>query len=261
MKEMAMTPDVRPIVAGNWKMNGLRASLGEIRAIAEGARRLADVVDMVLCPPLTLTYVATTLVEDGPLSIGVQDCHFAAAGAHTGDVSAEMIADCLATHVIVGHSERRADHADSDATVRAKVEAAWRAGLIAIVCIGETDEERRRGETLDVVSRQLAGSLPDGATSANIIVAYEPIWAIGTGRTPTPDDVAEVHGHMREALARRYPQEGRTMRLLYGGSVKPANAAELMAVANVDGALVGGASLKSADFLAICDAYRRLRPA
>jgi triosephosphate isomerase len=169
-----------------------------------------------------------------------------------------MIADCLATHVIVGHSERRADCGETDAVVRAKVEAAWRAELAAIVCIGETEEERRQRRTLDIVGRQLEGSLPDRATSANTIIAYEPVWAIGSGLTPTPEDVAEVHAFIRDAVTKRFAEEGSGMRLLYGGSVKPSNAAELMAVANVDGALVGGASLKSADFLAICGAYRTL---
>ncbi|MGN6549591.1 MAG: triose-phosphate isomerase, partial [Pararhizobium sp.] len=243
---------------GNWKMNGLRSALGEIRAAADGAAALADRLDMVLCPPATLLYVATTLTEDTPLEIGAQDCHFAVDGAHTGDLSAGMIADCFATHVIVGHSERRAAYDESDTTVAAKAAAAHPAGLTAIICIGETEAERRAGRTLDVIGRQLAGSLPEGSTAENTIVAYEPVWAIGTGRTPTVEDVAEVHRFMREALAGRFPGEGTRMRLLYGGSVKPANAAELMAVANVDGALVGGASLKAPDFLAICGAYRAL---
>ncbi len=251
-----MTPNVRPLVAGNWKMNGLRDDLDQIQAIARGATELTGIVDVVLCPPATLLYVSTALAEDTPLGIGAQDCHAAPAGAHTGDLSAEMIADCLASHVIVGHSERRADHRETDEAVRAKAEAAWRAGLVAIVCIGETEAERQEGRTLDVVGSQLALSVPDGATDDNTVVAYEPVWAIGTGRTPTAGDVAEVHAHIRGELRRRFGSAGDAMRLLYGGSVKPANAAELMSVENVDGALVGGASLKSADFLAICGAYK-----
>lgn len=253
-----MTPNVRPLVAGNWKMNGLRKSLAEIKAIADGAGRFATSIDMVICPPATLLYVATTLTEDTPLAIGAQDCHTARSGAHTGDVAAEMIADCLASHVIVGHSERRADHGETDAIVRAKTEAAHAAGLCAIVCVGETEEQRKTGSTIEVIAGQVAGSLPDGINAANTVIAYEPVWAIGTGLTPTPEDVAEVHAYLRSAVAKRFSGEGDRMRLLYGGSVKPGNAGELMAIANVDGALVGGASLKSTDFLAICAATSRL---
>lgn len=253
-----MTPNVRPLIAGNWKMNGLRDALGEIKAIADGAEDLAGTIDMLICPPVTLLYVATALTEDGPLAIGAQDCHSASSGAHTGDVAAEMIADCLASHVIVGHSERRADHGETDAMIKAKAEAAHAAGLCAIVCVGETEEQRRQGSTLTVIAGQIAGSLPDGATADNMVIAYEPIWAIGTGLTPTPDDVAAVHAFLREAVTKRFAGEGGRMRLLYGGSVKPGNAGELMSVANVDGALVGGASLKSADFLAICEATAAL---
>ena len=249
-----MTPNTRPLVAGNWKMNGLRENLDQIQAVAGGIGDIAETIDVVICPPATLLYVATALAEDTALGIGAQDCHAAPAGAHTGDVSAEMIADCLASHVIVGHSERRADHGETDEAVRAKTEAAWRAGLTAIVCVGETEQERREGRALDVVGVQLAASVPDGATAENTVVAYEPVWAIGTGLTPTAADIAEVHAFMRSALRQRFGTNADTMRLLYGGSVKPSNAAELMAVANVDGALVGGASLKSADFLAICAA-------
>lgn len=253
-----MTPNVRPLVAGNWKMNGLRDALGEIKAIADGAGTFSGKVDMLICPPTTLLYVATALTEDGPLLIGAQDCHMAQSGAHTGNIAAEMIADCLGTHVIVGHSERRADHGEIDAIVRAKAEAAHAAGLCAIICVGETEAERKQGSTLSVIAEQVAGSLPDGATAADTVVAYEPVWAIGSGLTPTPEDVAEVHAFIRDAVTKRFPAEGRRMRLLYGGSVKPGNTAELMAVANVDGALVGGASLKSADFLAICAATAAL---
>ncbi len=254
-----MTPKIRPLVAGNWKMNGLRASLDQIRAVANGLdTSLSGKIDTLLCPPMTLLYVATALAEDHPLFIGAQDCHIEASGPHTGDISAEMIADCMASHVIVGHSERRTQHAEGDAVVRAKASAALRAGLSAIVCIGETGDERKAGETLAVLGRQLDGSLPDEATAATVIIAYEPVWAIGTGLTPTVGDVAEAHGFIRAQISERFGTEGKAMRLLYGGSVKPDNARELMAVGNVDGALVGGASLKAADFLAICEAYRSL---
>jgi triosephosphate isomerase len=185
------------------------------------------------------------------LAIGAQDCHPKASGAHTGDLSAEMLADAGATAIIVGHSERRADHGESDAVVRQKAEAVWRAGLTAIVCIGETREQRDAGKTLDICGSQLKGSLPEGSTAVNLVVAYEPVWAIGTGLTPTIGDVEQVHRFVRETLTSRFKGEGAGVRILYGGSVKPSNAAELMGVANVNGALVGGASLKAADFLAI----------
>ena len=253
-----MTPDIRPLVAGNWKMNGLRDQLGELKAIADGVDALSASIDTLICPPATLLYVATALVTDSALRIGAQDCHVAASGAHTGDISAEMIADCFGTFVIVGHSERRTNHAETDSLVRAKAEAAHRAGLTAIVCIGETEAERKSGATLDVLKRQLAGSVPDGATAANTVIAYEPVWAIGTGLTPTTADVAEAHAFQRQELVGRFGAEGGKMRILYGGSVKPSNAKELMGVAHVDGALIGGASLKSADFLAICNVYREL---
>lgn len=251
-----MTPGVRPLVAGNWKMNGLRASLDEIRTVAERAPETVPAgVDILLCVPATLLYVATALAEESRLAIGAQDCHEAASGAHTGDISAPMIADCFATHVIVGHSERRTDHGETDALVSAKTRAAWDVGLTAIVCIGETEAEREAGRTLDVLATQLAGSIPDGATPESTVIAYEPVWAIGTGRTPTPDDVREAHAFMRARLTERFGPAGASMRILYGGSVKPQNAGELMAIDHVDGALVGGASLKSTDFLAICAAY------
>ena len=188
-----MTPGIRPLVAGNWKMNGLRDNLGELKAIIDGVDTPSlEMIDTLICPPATLVYVATALAEDSELAIGAQDCHWNAAGAHTGDISAEMIADCLATHVIVGHSERRADHGEDDATVARKAEAAWDAGLVAIICIGETEAEWKSGETLAVLGRQLVGSVPDGAEAEMTIVAYEPVWAIGTGLTPTADDVAEA---------------------------------------------------------------------
>ncbi|MGP4804161.1 triose-phosphate isomerase [Agrobacterium cavarae] len=254
-----MTPDIRPLVAGNWKMNGTRASLDQIKAMAEGVKGpLAQKVESLICPPSTLLYVATALCDDSPLKIGAQDCHQNASGAHTGDISAEMIADCFGTHVIVGHSERRTDHAETDHLVRAKANAAYAADLIAIICIGETAEQRKSGQTLDVLKRQLDGSLPDEAIAANTVIAYEPVWAIGTGLTPTVEDVREAHAFMREELVKRFGGEGRGMRILYGGSVKPSNASELMAIENVDGALIGGASLKASDFLSIYAAYEKL---
>ncbi|MGF6171864.1 triose-phosphate isomerase [Ensifer sp. 4252] len=254
-----MTPDIRPLVAGNWKMNGTRASLDQIKAMAEGVKGdLSGKVETLICPPATLLYVATALCDDSPLMIGAQDCHQKQSGAHTGEVSAEMIADCFGTHVIVGHSERRTDHAEQDGLVRAKTDAAHAADLIAIVCIGETGDERQAGKTLDVLKRQLAESLPDSATAENTVIAYEPVWAIGTGLTPTAADVEEAHAFMRKELMSRFADAGAKMRILYGGSVKPSNARELMGVANVDGALIGGASLKAEDFLAIYRAYEDL---
>lgn len=254
-----MTANIRPLVAGNWKMNGLRQSLDQIKAIAAGIdKKLADKIDTLICPPATLLYVATALAEDTPLKIGAQDCHYEQSGAFTGDISAKMIADCLGSFVIVGHSERRSMHGESDALVRAKAQAATTAGLVAIICIGETEAERKSGKTLDVLGRQLAGSICDGATAQDTVIAYEPIWAIGTGLTPTPADIAKAHSFIRSTLATRLGGEGAAMRLLYGGSVKPSNAAELMAIENVDGALIGGASLKTDDFLAICEVYRAL---
>ncbi|MDT2022369.1 triose-phosphate isomerase [Methylocella sp. CPCC 101449] len=244
----------RPLVAGNWKMNGLRASLAEIAAIATGSETAG--AELLICPPATLVAAAVAQTAGSPLRIGGQDCHWAPSGAHTGDISAEMLRDAGADHVIVGHSERRADHGESDAVVKAKAEAALRAGLTAIVCVGETQAEREAGKTLDVVGTQLAGSLPDGATAATLVIAYEPVWAIGSGLTPTPHDVAEVHGFIRERLIAALREQGEAVRILYGGSVKPANAAELMAVKNVDGALIGGASLLAKDFLAIAGVYR-----
>ena len=255
-----MTPDVRPLVAGNWKMNGTRASLDQIKAIAEGVASggLSEKVDALICPPATLLYVSTALATDSPLMIGAQDCHQEASGAHTGDISAEMISDCFGTHVIVGHSERRSDHSERDHLVSTKAEAAYAADLTAIICIGETAGERDAGQTLDILKRQLAGSVPETATAENTVIAYEPVWAIGTGVTPTVEDVERAHAFMRAELVGRFGDQGKAMRILYGGSVKPGNARELMGIANVDGALIGGASLKAADFLAIYSAYREL---
>jgi triosephosphate isomerase len=252
-----MTDAIRPLIAGNWKMNGLKASLAEFEAMLAGAANVAAKADLLVCPPATLIAAfaekAQSLKTQGSktLRIGAQDCHPKASGAHTGDISAEMLADAGASAIIVGHSERRADHGESDLLVRQKAEAAWRAGLTAIVCIGETQHQRDQGQTLDICGGQLNLSLPDAATADNLVVAYEPIWAIGTGLTPTVGDVEQVHRFIRELLITRFNGEGAKIRILYGGSVKPSNAAELMAVANVNGALIGGASLKAADFLAI----------
>jgi triosephosphate isomerase len=239
----------RKLAAGNWKMNGLKASLAELRTIVAGAATAG--VEVAICPPATLVAPAIATVAGSQVAIGGQDCAVAPSGAHTGDIAAEMLADAGATLVIVGHSERRADYGETDALVRAKAEAAWRAGLIAILCIGETADERKAGATEAVLDRQLTGSVPGGATAANLVVAYEPVWAIGTGLTPSLDDIRNAHTHIRRRLAERFGGEADRIRILYGGSVKPANAAEIMALPGVDGALVGGASLKAADFLAI----------
>jgi triosephosphate isomerase len=247
-----MTDAIRPLIAGNWKMNGLRASRAEFEAMLAGASQVGAKADLLVCPPATLIAgFAQKARGSKTLAVGAQDCHPEPSGAHTGDLSAEMLADAGASAIIVGHSERRADHGESDALVRQKAEAAWRAGLTAIVCIGETREQRDAGQTLDICGAQLKGSLPDGATADNLVVAYEPVWAIGTGLTPTAADVEQVHRFIRDTLMLGFDGEGAKIRILYGGSVKPSNAAELMAVANVNGALVGGASLKASDFLAI----------
>ena len=246
-----MTDAIRPLIAGNWKMNGLKASIGEFEAMLTGAGTLAGKADLLVCPPATLIAAFADKARGSKIAVGAQDCHPKASGAHTGDISAEMLADAGAGTIIVGHSERRADHGETDALIRQKAEAAWRAGLTAIVCIGETREQRDAGQALDVCGAQLKGSLPDGSTAANLVVAYEPVWAIGTGLTPTVQDVEQVHNFIRGVLTDRFKGEGVIIRILYGGSVKPSNAAELLGVANVNGALVGGASLKAADFLAI----------
>lgn len=248
--------DLRALVAGNWKMNGLTASIGELNKIKEGADPLVAKAELMVCPPATLVAQFASAAKGSSLGIGGQDCHANASGAHTGDIAAEMLADAGAKAVIVGHSERRADHHETDAQVRAKALAAHRAGLTAIVCVGEQRAQRESGETLKVVGGQLDGSLPDVATAANLVIAYEPVWAIGTGLTPTPADVAEVHAFIRKRLNDRYGAEGSAMRILYGGSVKPSNAKELLSLPNVNGALVGGASLKADDFLGIAEVYR-----
>jgi triosephosphate isomerase len=244
----------RPLVAGNWKMNGLRASIAELERIVAGAKKLAGKADIFVCPPATLLASFAVAAEGSPVGIGGQDCHSEPSGAHTGDISAEMLTDAGARAVIIGHSERRMDHQESDALVQIKIAAAWRAGLLPIVCIGETKEERDAGATLSRIERQIAESLPP-ALKGDLVLAYEPVWAIGTGVTPTAADVAEVHALIRARLSDRYGGKGETIRILYGGSVKPGNTKELMQVENVDGALVGGASLKADEFLAIAGFY------
>ena len=244
----------RILIAGNWKMNGLAAAAAEIDAIAAAA---PEGPELLICPPATLL---SRLAGRG-VALGGQDCHAAANGSHTGDISAEMLSDAGASAVVLGHSERRADHGETDGAVREKALAARRAGLLAIICVGETEAERDAGEALAVVTRQIDGSVPDGAKAADTVIAYEPVWAIGTGRTPSVPEIEEVHGAIRARLRARFGAEGEAMRLLYGGSMKPGNAAEILAAADVDGGLVGGASLKAADFLAIADqAARRMRP-
>lgn len=240
---------MKKLAAGNWKMNGTTAALDEMRALL--AAHPAPACEMLLCPPATLIAQAAYHTKGKALHIGGQDCHAKASGAHTGDISAAMLKDAGASHVILGHSERRADHAETNAQVKAKAEAALAAQLIAIVCLGETEAQRDAGETLALCGNQLHGSIPVGATAANVVIAYEPVWAIGTGRTPTLDQIAEVHAFLRAELVKALGEDGQGVRILYGGSVKPSNAAEIFAVKDVDGALVGGASLKAVDFGAI----------
>jgi len=244
----------RPLVAGNWKMNGLRSALCELVEIARGAARIRD-ADIMVCPPATLIAEFATAARDTTVRIGAQDCHCEPAGAFTGDLSAEMLKDAGASAVIVGHSERRIHHKETDAKVRAKALAARRAGLLAIVCVGETRTQREGGSALAVVGAQLDGSLPDGTDADAVIVAYEPVWAIGSGLTPTPSDIAEMHGFIRRRLSSRFGQAMEQARVLYGGSVKASNAGELMSISDVDGALVGGASLNAREFLAIAGVY------
>lgn len=240
---------MRKLAAGNWKMNGLKASLSEVSALIEACP--APACDMLLCPPATLIGAMAGAADGSALQVGGQDCHAKISGAHTGDISAQMLRDAGASAVILGHSERRADHGETSADVAAKVLAVWDQDLLAIVCVGETEAERDAGTTLDVVGAQLRDSVPEGATADNLVIAYEPVWAIGTGRTPTLAEIAEVHGFLRSELTARIGAAAAGVRLLYGGSVKPSNATEIFAVADVDGALVGGASLKASDFSAI----------
>ncbi len=242
------------LIAGNWKMN---ASGEMAETLTDGlvAWQGGGDVEMLICPPFPYLGPVGAMISESDIMLGAQTCHPNASGAHTGDVAAEMLADLGCNYVIVGHSERRADHGETDAVVCAQASAAHRAGLTAIICVGETEAERDAGKTLDIVGSQLAGSLPDDCTAENLVVAYEPVWAIGTGRTPTSDEVQEVHAAIRAALASRFGDAtANGVRLLYGGSMKPSNAAELLALADVDGGLIGGASLKAEDFTAIADA-------
>jgi triosephosphate isomerase len=238
-------------------MNGTGASLAEIGSLIDRLQTTpVPGVDILVCPPATLLYLARELMRESGIALGAQNCHISASGAHTGDISAEMLADAGATSVIVGHSERRTDHGETSELVRAKAEAAHRAGLTSIICIGESEAERRGGRTLDIVGSQLESSLPANANTANTVIAYEPVWAIGSGLTPSEADIAEVHGFIRNGLARRLGEaESAQLRILYGGSVKPGNAASILAIPNVNGALVGGASLMAKDFFAIISAY------
>jgi triosephosphate isomerase len=243
---------LRKLIAGNWKMNGLKADgLALASDLKQRLQRDQLGCDLLVCPPATLVMAVAGALAGSAIAVGGQDCHTGRSGAHTGDIAAAMLKDAGCSHVILGHSERRTDHHESDALVRTKVEAARQAGLVAILCIGETAQQRDAGQALEVVAGQLAGSLPDGLTAAQLVIAYEPVWAIGTGRTPTVADVAAVHGHIRAQLKARRLADAAAVRLLYGGSVKPENARELLHVPDVDGALVGGASLKAADFWAI----------
>lgn len=260
----------RALIAGNWKMNGVSADgLGLAQGLAACANRPADIpadaaaeippdiamplpCEVLVCPPFTLIDRVVGALEGTRIAVGGQDCHAKASGAHTGDISAEMLKDCGCSHVIVGHSERRADHLETDAVVKAKAEAGLRAGLVAIICVGETEAERDAGQTEAVVSRQVRGSLPAGATPENVVIAYEPVWAIGTGRTASPEEAQAVHARIRAELDGAIGKaSAQRMRILYGGSVKPSNAAELLRQPDIDGALVGGASLKVEDFWGI----------
>jgi triosephosphate isomerase len=252
-----MTHGSRPLVAGNWKMNGVRKSLAEAASICEAvAAGGAGKAEIVVCPPATLLMAVTVICEGTKVGVGGQDCHAEASGAFTGDISAEMLKDAGATYVILGHSERRAGHHETNEIVRAKAKAALRAGLMAIICVGETRAEREAGDAFSIVGAQLAGSVPENSPPGQIIIAYEPVWAIGTGLTPAPQDIAEMHGFIRERANQHLPGQGASMRILYGGSVSPANAAKLLSAEDVDGALVGGASLHSAEFMAIAGVYR-----
>lgn len=245
----------RKLAAGNWKMNGMSAELEELSTLAR--MYPAPTVDVLICPPATLLHRAVSTVQATDIQVGGQDCHANTSGAHTGDISAGMLLDAGASAVILGHSERREDHGEQNEDIRAKARAAMDAGLKAIICVGESLEQREAANTLDIIGGQMSGSIPDQSTGENLIVAYEPIWAIGTGKVPTLDEIGEVHDFIRTRLERRFGEGvGRSVRLLYGGSVKPGNAADIFAVSNVDGALVGGASLKAQDFAGIIDALQ-----
>ncbi|MBI3435519.1 MAG: triose-phosphate isomerase [Proteobacteria bacterium] len=251
-----MTTSRRPLIAGNWKMNGLAASMAQLGGMIAGVDSVVPRIDLMIFPPATLVAAFASRARGSRIGIGGQDCHVQADGPFTGDLSAEMLADAGAQAVIVGHSERRVGHCETCAVVQAKVLAAWRAGLMAIVCIGETQAERAAGSTLDIIGRQIAQSLPYKAPARDLTIAYEPIWAIGSGLTPTLEEIAQVHQSIRASVVARFGGEGENMRLLYGGSVKAANAAAILHLENVDGALIGGASLAARDFLAIAATYR-----
>ncbi|MEP1441806.1 MAG: triose-phosphate isomerase [Hyphomicrobiales bacterium] len=245
---------IKPLVAGNWKMNGLTSAKAEFEAMqSQYDGGLQGVVDLMICPPATL--LGSLASTSGAVAVGAQDCHANESGAHTGDLSPEILVDSGASAIIVGHSERRADHGETSELVRSKAQAANRAGATAIICVGETKDEREAGKAEEVVIGQLSASVPDSANAQNAIIAYEPVWAIGTGLTPTADDVRQIHAAIRNALTERFGNGGAEFKILYGGSVKPANASELMGVENVNGALVGGASLKADDFLGIAKSY------
>jgi triosephosphate isomerase len=252
-----MTHGSGHLVVGNWKMNGVRKSLAEAGSICEAvAAGGAGAAEVVICPPVTLLMAVTAVCEGTHVRVGGQDCHAEVSGAFTGDISAEMLKDAGASYVILGHSERRTGHQETDKIVHAKVEAALRAGLAAIICVGETRAEREAGDAFTIVGTQLAGSIPENSPPERVVVAYEPVWAIGTGLTPMPQDIAEMHGFIRSRVNQHLPGQGISVRILYGGSVRPANAAELLSVEDVDGALVGGASLSCAEFMAIAGVYR-----
>tara|TARA_X000000950_G_scaffold271526_1_gene352711 strand:+ start:1448 stop:2242 length:795 start_codon:yes stop_codon:yes gene_type:complete len=251
---------IRPLVAGNWKMNGKKADLRDVRRLSGGLAKAKYACEVAVCVPATLTSRVSDLKLGSRVMIGGQDCHPAEKGAHTGDISADMLKDAGAKWVILGHSERRAEvklggHGETSKLVRDKALAARASGLKTIICVGELLKERKSGDTLKVVGAQLRQSLPDGCTAANTVIAYEPVWAIGSGLTPSAAQVGTVHAYIRKALVRRFGDAGAGMRILYGGSVKPSNAAEIMTVQDVNGALVGGASLKAQDFLGIIKAY------
>lgn len=247
----------RKLAAGNWKMNGTATALAELEALARAFP--SPSVDVLICPPATLLHRAAKALGGTDIAVGGQDCHAATSGAHTGDISADMLADAGATSVILGHSERREDHGEQNDDIRAKARAAMDVGLKTVICVGESLEQRDAANTLDIIGGQLSGSIPDQSTGENLVVAYEPIWAIGTGKVPTLNEIGEVHDFIRARLERRFGEGvGRSVRLLYGGSVKPTNASDIFAVSNVDGALVGGASLKAQDFSGIIDALSKV---
>ena len=249
---MTIRVEMRKLIAGNWKMNGVLADLAQAQAVADGLGPQSP--EIVICPPATLIRPMVEKLGSSPVKIGAQDCHTHSNGAFTGDISALLLKDCGATDVILGHSERRTLHGETDAQVRAKVQAAWAAGLRSILCVGETLEQRQSGTTLEIVEAQLRGSLPDQLTAGQLVLAYEPVWAIGTGLVPSCDDICAVHDRLRAILADLIGDKGEYVHLLYGGSVKPENAKTILGLRNVTGALVGGASLKAHDFLAIIEA-------